>query len=425
VAEIARFDCVESAPTTGAPDVMKNGVYDLDLSSVMEYGVELPFSADAPESHFRLDVTSDAAGQRAFVSPLFTEPADFELSAIPGAVRLDGFTPIGALGCFTDRIAWNQFVVAVDASGVPSGGVQASGGHYTQSPKSTGTVFISGQGTLEAHTRAPSVRFADPTHDEGSLPWEPIEVVASEPLDPAAFLAALSLTAGSPPAATGDAFTALLDPSGNALGLRRAQTTLGDWSNLVSSLAVNLAPVADSSGNVSAAWSMSPPFIDLGAPSSSFDFSTPMGGTFGGAKWVDATTEPLCDTDGCVETSLFTNGYDAPTGVAGRLAQPLTKVFVRYRLIDPYSATVSDLRLELTTEAGATDTETLPGTTPTPVAGGWATDWIETTIALPASMSGANEIGFAIRPAATAPPSCSINYVPNGAIALVDEISAL
>jgi hypothetical protein len=287
---------------------------------------------------------------------------------------------------------------------------------------------MKGVGKIGPDARAPSFKLAPPLYDGVSLPWDPVQIIASEPIEGMTFLQALQVAIPNPPP-----FALVPEsPPSNQLGARRADFLFTDWNGLGSGVTFGVTSIADSANNLSMPWSSLLGLFALGPAADRFRFDAPMGAVIGsGDTWVDSAAEPFCDTDGCAFASPFVP-WRSDTGIAMRLsstaiaAPAITAVTVRYRMFsEPTSFPPSvAIRLDFVAPGVPMESVFLPPAPLESFQGVYVSEWITSTVPLPTSLAGAGEIGFAIMSPGNKPPPCALSPIPALSL-LLDDVAVV
>jgi hypothetical protein len=307
------------------PETAKSlaGSYNLVIATIDAVG-DVPSRPPAPIAKgkpARLDIGATASGELdVILTPLWGQPAPLRVvSTTATSIELTGRV-VFPLESVADT--WEPLTLVfprnadgkLGASFTAKGKVKEGRGDWMEENE------VTASGTLGPDTLAPEMRLvpADETRGSKRLPWDPIEVELSEPLDPAPFngtLGTLSELDWSTAPAVGEA---------SSFSGRAGQVLLSATSRPVASP----DGVVDRSGNALAPFQQEVIFHDVGwyNDAITFDADAHL------ATWGNAarSQQSLCGGSGCL---VFRPGEEA-AGFAGIITptKPATVVRARVRV---------------------------------------------------------------------------------------------
>jgi hypothetical protein len=427
------------------------GSYDLTFGAVMvtPNGATPPTTQPpSPGTSARLDIRAHAGGgYEAVLTPRWGDSSAFTVAVAAGAVQLSGAMAAAAdVSAGTVDDSWTSFTLARSADGSLAGSFAATGTENVTEGDEGFSNPASTTGTLARDTTRPEAKPAltSPGGPPGVLlPWDPVRVSVAEPVDPNAFVQALSVSAPSGPApfAWG---TDSVAAGAEWAGAVQATGLLKQWDPAVTMGTLSIGSLVYRVGNAGAASASPLQFMTLlqGQTSHSFDSDVVTVGYWGSAlTFLGGLTgsDPSCEHGGCVQMGAFA-ASDCPVrlGIAGLLAVPnATTVQIRYRVLanpsnltpgstpffvgPPFVVDIATPGVDATTTAADLTSDGLKQL-PSPVLGmSWGTDWttFQGPVARPAPV-----VGFAVRAGESYACGGGLPVPPIDAIVLVDSVSA-
>jgi hypothetical protein len=344
----------------------------------------------------RLDIADDGAGHlRAAMTGEWGNTGLFDVALSDGKAVLTGSATVSGSsngGSTTDR--WTRLEITIGADGTPAGDVVVGGDEEVTSGDVGWGYAIGGKAALAKDDVAPETKetASSAISPDALLPWEPVLLMSSEPLDAKAWKDSVS-------ASSSVTWTVDSELWNGTTLLRGVRPT---WEG-GASVRVNVGANRDRSGNASAARSFDAAFLDLGAPRAAFDFFAAAVASWGK---VAPATGATCESGGCLDIGPARLGYcnAERAGFAGRLATSGKKsMVVRYRA--EYTASPNWgaqqptgqplLSLELATPGHAAEEKSVPPLTMSQAGEKvWRSDWSTARFDLP---QGAQEVGFVLR----------------------------
>ncbi len=304
--------------------------YDLDFGKVTVDGT-VPSEFWPYAAPHRLDLNLGASPRARFCQR-FGGWEDLDVTVKDDAYELSPPSANGGSAGMSPGVHLGSLRVLRSSNGEISGELETSGYGYAAGPEGWST--FTSVGTIGPDITAPSLSVSPTSQlpqDGGAsmLPWEAVEVRASEPVDAAAFTSSVSTSAAL---------------SWSPLGFE-----FGDWTGQyqllgvptgllpAGPLTVEVGAARDGSGNQGAAKSASIDVLDLGTAKSAHTLGASSTLPFWGkAAFFDAGAE--CAGQGCamLGPELVEYGSSAggkPAGFAGLLdATGATEVVVKYRV---------------------------------------------------------------------------------------------
>lgn len=380
------------------------GSYELTFGSVAasEDGRPRPYGGNgtvgvSQGKRARLDIADDGkGGLKAALTAEWGQTGAFDVAVSEGKATLSGSAYVhGASPGGSTSDDWVTIQLTLGADGAPTGAVTLAGNEQVSSGDVGWGYAITGTAQLAKDTIAPEAKGVSVSMIAPSalLPWEPVLLEASEPLDVKAWTSSIS-------ASSQMTWSADTETWSGATLLHGIRPT---WEG-GTTVRVNVGANKDRVGNASSATSFDAPFLDLGAPRAAFDFSQATVASWGK---VAPATGSVCESGTCMDVGPAKLGWcDAErTGFAGRLATTGKKTMVvRYRVeLTPsnmWGGTQPTgqplLAVELATPGHAGQQKTID---PVPMTKGaddvWKSDWSTARLELP----GAEQVGFALRTA--------------------------
>ena len=364
----------------------------------------------AVDGHARVDIKKVAGAYQAAVtvdsanpvSATVTATSDgsITLTAQDGASFTGGSSTNGYQGV-SDTLSVLTFKIGAD--GKPGGAVSATGSELVSEGDVAWQMDISATGTIGPDTRAPRITAVQytPSLSGKPLPWDPIYVSASEPVDGAQLQGSTSLVGASGPLSVA---WSVQPNQPDWIGATRLVGYRTEWAAQGAQSLNVAAGIADPTGNASSSLQTPASFLDVPL-AAAFDATT-LPAQWGPVAVVSGAA--ACGADGvsCLEIGPVTGPCQGqPTaGIAGRLsAAGHGTLTIKYRVRaasqygQPYL--MSPFGFSLATPGAAPQAAPSPLSPKlsavTDVTYPYATDWTTVSEALPAS---ASEVGFAFTP---------------------------
>ncbi|RYE82730.1 MAG: hypothetical protein EOO75_20260, partial [Myxococcales bacterium] len=292
--------------------------------------------ADVSLARLDLEPTEDG-GWRAVVAFEGQAPAAFAVTATPPTWQLDGLARgerSDPLAEATRREDWTHLTISHKTGANAGLSVHAEGQRslFDGGDSECNQVPMVGDGVLTADATAPQGKLAlarlPGRRGQVLLPWDPLTLALSEPLDPVALQGALSASATlggastplaaswSPPVAGDEAVSpdALWAGTHQLLGQ-------GPWPD-GAQITLSLAPgVTDPGGHPLASQTLTATVTDVGPAIPSLELDTAPPGLWGDAVHLAASDR--CESGGCVELGKSHDSCPPPlAGVSARLQVP-------------------------------------------------------------------------------------------------------
>ena len=392
------------------------GSYDLSVQTVDVTPSQMQQQPSPPNTyhpatngHARVDIKKVAGAYQAAITVDSANPVSASVTATSDCsitlTTQDGATFSGGStnGYQSVSDALSVLSFRVGADGRPAGAVAATGNEFVSEGDVGWQMDISAAGTIGPDTRAPQITAVQytPSLSGKPLPWDPIYVSASEPVDGAQLQGSASLLGASGP------FSVAWSIQPNQPDWIGATRLVGYRTEWVAQGAQSLnvaAGIADPTGNASSSLQTPASFLDVPL-AAAFDATT-LPAQWGPVAVVSGAT--ACGADGvsCLEIGPVTGPCQgqATAGIAGRLSAAghgtLTMKY-RVRAASQYGQPylMSPFGFSLATPGAAPQAAPSPLSPKlsavTDVTYPYATDWTTVSEALPAS---ASEVGFAFTP---------------------------
>ena len=406
-----------------------DGSYDLVVGDLQAVQANQPYSPPtsghpAIGQHARLDILKTGSEYQAAITPDFGVTVPMSVSfEQDGTVTLTGSVSFasGASVNFTTSDELDTIHLAVGSDGKWTGAFTAEGQEMVFEGDAGYQSDATATGTVAADARAPELRAsAVASAPTVVLPWDELEVDASEPLDGAAFGGAISLVPGSVHWLTPTTNVDWVGPT-SIVGYR----TIWDDFSGNASLGV-AAGLLDPSGNASAG--VSTPIAYLDVPLAT-DFSGSTAPAMWGAATIASSPESCGTASTCFEIGPLDGPCNAePGGIAGRLPATGTTLAITYRIrvASQYEAPQwpAGLGVSFATPGVAaqlSSSSAYPAFNATGDATyNYASDWTTAHIAV----GPASEVGFSLVPFAAAQSYCGgeLGFVPVKAVVDVVQV---
>jgi len=405
------------------------GSYDLVVGDVQATQPSQPYpppSGGHPAigQHARLDILKTGSDYQAAITPDFGTTVPMSVSfEKDGTVTLSGSVSFatGDSAYVTTSDELDTIHLAVGTDGKWSGAFTAEGQEMVFQGDAGYQSDATATGTVGADARAPELRASAITSAATVvLPWDELEVDASEPLDGAAFGSAISLVPGSVHWLTPTTNVDWVGPT-SIVGYRTI------WDDFSGNASLGVAPgLRDPSGNASAGVSTPIAYLDVPlAP----EFS----GSTAPAMWGAATIASSPDSCGTAATCFEIGPLDGPCnaepgGIAGRLPATGTTLSITYRIrvASQYGAPQWPAGLGVSFATPGVAAQLASGSAyPAFNATGdatydYASDWTTAQIAV----GPASEVGFSVVPFAAAQTYCNgeLGFTPVKAVVDVVQV---
>jgi hypothetical protein len=418
--------------------MLPHGSFNLTFADVTVDPQGGGFGTTPSKGHsFRVDLMSGGAG--ALVTPRWGTPTFYVAQILPDSVVLQG------KGSYFENYStdtWDTITLARRA-GELSGTFTAKGTEQSSGGDVISTANVTAAGPVAVDAIAPEVRIDGQSQlgpDGALLPWDPIGVRFAEPVtgDSSPFSTfAISSSAGKSVPVQWDANPGLPAPFvGFIVGTARRSDFLPTGASTVAWS----TGLTDFTGNVLAPLNQPLAFVDLPvvAKQHSLDGDVATVATWGATALLGGLTgsDPACESGGCAELGVFSDGYcqQQPTrlGLAARLdTNEATTITFRYRVFvedrggPPYIPAA--LTLQTASPLGQVAVSTVMPASgdftklATPYKGlAWATAWSTASVNVTGKETGVTIAG-GLGPS-TGP--CGLAPAPMKTIVVVDTISA-
>ena len=417
------------------------GSYDLTFTTVTADTQGGLFGTPPSKGHsFRVDLAVNKGATSALVTPRWGSPTYYDAKILSNSVVLEG------KGTYFENYAtdtWATITLARDGAGALSGAFTATGTEQASGGDVIATGNVTATGTLTGDLLAPELRIDGQSQlgpDGALLPWDPIGLRFAEPVaggtSPFSTFA-ISSNAGKSVPVQWDPNPGIVAPYvGFIVGTARRS----DFAPTGASTVAWPSSLSDFAGHALAPVSQPLAFVDLPvvAKQHSLDGDASTVATWGATALLGGLTgsDPACESGGCAEIGVFSNGYcqQQPTrlGLAARVdtneATTITfryRVFVEDRGSPPYIPaaltlqTASPLGKVTTSSVMPTSTDFTKLATPYKNLA-WATAWSTATVPVTGKETGLTIAG-GLGPV-TGP--CGLVPAPMNTIIVVDTITA-
>ena len=380
------------------------GSYDLIVGDFeaqpAQQGYPTPPTTGHPAigQHARVDIRKNGSGYDAAVTPDFGASSPMTVSfGSDGTATLTGTVSfaMGSSQYASTSDTLTTLHLGVGADGHLSGAFTAEGNEGIFEGDVGWQADATASGKIGADARAPQARVAAAGTQSVVLPWDPLSVELSEPVNDG-LASAISLTPGAASWQPAQPGVDWLGPT-SLLGYRTS------WSDFSGDATLAIAGgLADPSGNASDAAAAPVHFLDV-PTASSFSGATPP--AMWGAASVASGSASCGTAASCVEIGPLNGPCTAGDGgIAGRLpASGATQLSITYRVrtssqygspywpagLGLYVATPGSGAQLASGAAFPTMNATNDPTYP------YASDWTTSVVALPVT---GNEIGFSLVP---------------------------